>query len=184
MNQELDSKLVKNFPLLYGDRYGDIRSTAMCWGFSCGDGWFDIIWNLSSKLEPLINNIIKENPNLSCDVCGCAKDKHYASLTKSPGKCLSIHTIPGSTEPPPANYRACWCEKYQGAYPRAAQVKEKFGTLRFYMTRYTDEIRELISSAETLSSVTCEECGSPGEEKGGGWIRTLCNPCAKELNYE
>ena len=35
MNEELDNKLVKAFPLLYGDRNAPMQSTAMCWGFSC-----------------------------------------------------------------------------------------------------------------------------------------------------
>ena len=35
MKEELDKKLVKAFPLLYGDRSAPMQSTAMCWGFSC-----------------------------------------------------------------------------------------------------------------------------------------------------
>ena len=58
-------------------------------------------------------------------------------------------------------------------------MKEKFGGLRFYMTCDTDEIFDLISEAEALSYKTCEECGKPGEERGGGWIHTLCDSCHK-----
>ena len=63
MRKELDEKLVSTFPLLYADRAADLRSTAMCWGFECGDGWFDILWRLSEKLEPLISAMAKENPD-------------------------------------------------------------------------------------------------------------------------
>ena len=62
---------------------------------------------------------------------------------------------------------------------RAAQVKEKFGTLRFYMTASTDEMEEWIAEAEKDSAVTCEDCGAPGELRGGGWLRTLCSEHAK-----
>jgi hypothetical protein len=54
MEKENDLRLVTKFPLLYADRSGCKQSTAMSWGFSCGDGWFDIIWELSEKLEPII----------------------------------------------------------------------------------------------------------------------------------
>jgi len=182
MNEELDKKLVESFPLLYSDRQGSMQATCMCWGFECGDGWFDIVWDLSSKLEPIIQGIIDDNPNLSCSKCGCSKERHYACKTQSPGRCLSIHEDLESKEKPPVNYYACFCDEYKGSYPKAIQVKEKYGGLRFYMTAGNDEIYNLISKAEELSCKTCEECGSPGEERSGGWIRTLCSDCHK--NWE
>jgi hypothetical protein len=57
----------------------------------------------------------------------------------------------------------------------ASQVKEKFGTLRFYYSGGDDHIDGLVSMAESMSGVTCEVCGSPGVARGGGWIRTLCD---------
>ena len=54
------------------------------------------------------------------------------------------------------------------------QVKEKFGTLRFYYTGGDDEISGMVRMAESMSGVTCEECGNPGETKGQGWVVTLC----------
>ena len=62
----------------------------------------------------------------------------------------------------------------------AAQVKEKFGTLRFYMNRSTPEIDGIISDAEYESSVTCERCGEPGKARKGSWIKTRCDKCAAE----
>lgn len=62
------------------------------------------------------------------------------------------------------------------------QVKEKFGTLRFYINSGTDDIDNRIDEAEDESGRTCEWCGEPGERRGGGWIRTLCDKChAKDL---
>jgi hypothetical protein len=54
------------------------------------------------------------------------------------------------------------------------QVKEKFGTLRFYYTGGDEHIHGLVRMAESMSGVMCEECGAPGTTNGGGWIRTLC----------
>jgi len=65
-------------------------------------------------------------------------------------------------------------------YYRASQVKEKYGTLRFYMIGATDEMFDLIDQAEEDSCKICEECGEPGEERPGGWIKTLCDKCWSE----
>jgi len=187
MKKELDDKLVNTFPMLYKDRNASKQETAMCWGFTCGDGWFDIIWELSSKLEPLIHNFIEANPSLECSTCGCKKSCHHGHLSNNPGKCLTIHVDPESEALPPGNYRACFCDKHTTVHPTAAQVKEKYGDLCFYMSLYTDEIRSLIRAAVKLSQKTCESCGNPGEESfKNGWVSTLCEDCyekSKDAKY-
>ncbi len=55
------------------------------------------------------------------------------------------------------------------------QIKEKFGTLRFYASSGDEFTDGAISFAESLSNQMCEECGAPGKRIGGDWIRTLCN---------
>jgi len=57
----------------------------------------------------------------------------------------------------------------------ATQVKEKFGTLRFYYDGGDEYIHGLVAMAESMSAVTCEVCGTPGQVRGGGWLRTLCD---------
>lgn len=54
MKSELDEKLCADFPLLYRDRHGSMQNTCMCWGLDVGDGWYDIIYRLSQKLEAMI----------------------------------------------------------------------------------------------------------------------------------
>lgn len=59
------------------------------------------------------------------------------------------------------------------------QIKEKFGTLRFYTSISDEFIDKSIREAETLSLLTCEECGS--EIQTGftyGWLRCLCYKCS------
>jgi hypothetical protein len=61
---------------------------------------------------------------------------------------------------------------------KAEQVKEKFGGLRFYVSRGDDIIDAFISFAETMSMKICETCGQPGQQKNvSGWIHTACDPC-------
>ena len=65
----------------------------------------------------------------------------------------------------------------------AAQVKEKFGGLRFYADGGDDFTSGAIALAEALSFRTCETCGAPGRPQQGGWIRTLCPTHAAEGGY-
>lgn len=58
--------------------------------------------------------------------------------------------------------------------PCAAQVKEKWGGLRFYMYWSTDEMEKLIREAELLCKVTCAVCGKPGTLKGRSWWYVSC----------
>jgi hypothetical protein len=59
--------------------------------------------------------------------------------------------------------------------PVAHQVKEKFGTLRFYVGGQPAHWREWIEEAIAESGKTCELCGQPGElSERGGWAATLC----------
>jgi len=62
---------------------------------------------------------------------------------------------------------------------KIAQIKEKFGSLRFYTYSYTEEIDKLIDEAQSKSEVTCETCGQPGKTHSiSGWLTTLCPKCA------
>ena len=61
-----------------------------------------------------------------------------------------------------------------------AQVKEKFGTLRWYMCQETPYISGAIAMAEDMSGKICDTCGLPGKQRSGGWIRTLCDSCFAE----
>lgn len=59
--------------------------------------------------------------------------------------------------------------------PRAAQIKEKFGGLRFYIDGHSDEAAAVIGIAEAECWKTCEACGAPGRRRDEfEWITTLC----------
>lgn len=56
------------------------------------------------------------------------------------------------------------------------QVKEKFGTLRFYIGEGTSDIHKRIVKAEIESATICEVTGKPGKLRTDiGWHRTLCD---------
>jgi hypothetical protein len=55
------------------------------------------------------------------------------------------------------------------------QIKEKFGGLRFYYDGGDEYVSGLVTMAAAWASHACEECGSQGVLRHGGWLKTLCN---------
>ena len=51
MRKELQDKIFESYPKLYNQKDLDMRQTAMCWGISCGSGWYNIIDNLSATIQ-------------------------------------------------------------------------------------------------------------------------------------
>lgn len=76
-----------------------------------------------------------------------------------------------------------WINKNHEKYPvvsqvTVAQIKEKFGGLRFYYDGGDDEIQGMVRMAEVWAEHACETCGDTtflGKSRSGGWIRTLCD---------
>lgn len=132
MNQELDEALCAKYPKIFVNRHADMQTTAMCWGFECGDGWFQVLDSL------------------------CGQIQHYTDW-----KNRSAEAGYKDFKPVPQVV--------------AVQVKEKFGGLRFYYDGGDEHISGMVRMAESWAANTCEECGSPGKTRHGGWIRTLCD---------
>lgn len=56
MTQELDKKLVDKYPLIFADRYKDDTESAMCYGFSHGDGWYWLLDTLCDHIQRYLDN--------------------------------------------------------------------------------------------------------------------------------
>ena len=134
MKQELDSLLCEKYPKMMVNRNKNMQETCMCWGFECGDGWFNI-------LDQLMGNI-----------------QHHIDWKNRKEEVVAQVTLD--------------------------QVKEKFGTLRFYYSGGDDAIDGMVRMAESMSGVTCEECSAPAQTHGPGWIRTICEPCETKRETE
>jgi hypothetical protein len=132
MNADNTKKLWDTFPRLYKDKDAPITQSLIPFGFECGDGWFQLIWDLSEKLEKLIEGF-------------------------------------GEIEYP----------------PKAVQVKEKYGTLRFYMTSTNGIMDKFIDEAENRSAHTCEVCGRRGKIRGSRWSYCACiyHTCYEDLKW-
>lgn len=102
--------------------------------FECGFGWYNILHDLSIKIEKILNE--------------------YAE-----------------------NHKVAEGEENEIIEMFAVQVKEKYGTLRFYMSCETNEISDLIHEAEARSSQTCENCGAFAKMRGTRWMEVKCEKC-------
>lgn len=51
MNKNLQEKLFKDFPEIFERRHLSKQETAMCYGITCGDGWYSLIYNLCSLIK-------------------------------------------------------------------------------------------------------------------------------------
>ena len=171
MRQELDEKLCKDFPKLFVNRYKPMTETCMCWGFECGDGWYNILRNLCANIQHHIdwsirshNSDVEYNEMISAALGGdiTALEKYYSGWLNAEER-MKETLEKGFRDVRPI-------------VPQVTvdQVKEKFGTLRFYYTGGDEHISGMVRMAESMSGCTCEECGAPGESSNQGWISTLC----------
>lgn len=81
-------------------------------------------------------------------------------------------------------------KKYPDTYPvidqvRAVQVKEKFGTLRFYTEGGNERTQSVIAFAEYLSGFICETTGKTDDigYNKKGWIKTHHKSLAKKGDF-
>lgn len=51
MKKELDDLLCLRYPKIFAERGMSAEESGMHWGFSCGDGWFDLIDTLCSQIQ-------------------------------------------------------------------------------------------------------------------------------------
>lgn len=64
------------------------------------------------------------------------------------------------------------------------QIKEKWGGLRFYISRAPEEFYDWVDRIEEESYKICEICGTTTDvtTEGKGWISTLCKQCRNQKN--
>lgn len=176
MRKELDEALCAKYPEIFRDRHGDPRQTAMVFGLDCGDGWYNII----NALCAVIVNHLRNNRSQSETVAKFTKQREMALngdwsfLSNSPwlAKDDNLEKEKQRMLAPLPD----WMQRFEEV-PEvvAVQVKEKFGTLRFYTNGGDEYIYGAISMAEALSAATCETCGAPGKLRGIGWLYTACD---------
>lgn len=183
MREELDKLLCEKYPKMMVNRNKSMTETCMCWGFDCGDGWFNIINQLMGNIQHHIDwrnrqreVVIRFNKIRQAGQSGNAELFADLMAAEYGDKGLSADFIKGRAE----EFMTQPLQEVPNEVPQVTldQVKEKFGTLRFYYTGGDDAIDGMVRMAESMSGVTCESCGNPADRSSDhGWVRTMCEPC-------
>ncbi|MBE0548147.1 MAG: hypothetical protein IH627_10945 [Rubrivivax sp.] len=157
MSPEHDDALCSAYPLIFKKRNDKRRTTPMSGGFECGDGWYHIIDALCCALYAPYS----------------LAQQSYEGRLKAEGKAEYVGgRVVTAEDVEKARLAMVAAGK---AVPVATQVKEKFGTLRFYLRNASEEQFHYVHMAEVMSSRVCEICGAPGTRRDTGWMRTLCD---------
>lgn len=180
MRADLEHQLCEKYPEMMTRRHLSPQETCMCWGFECGDGWYTLIDTLMDQIQRHLNwqtemreRVIKMNQIArDCKVGDYSSfnDQYMGVMKGEYLEARRVKLIKEPLQPEPQPIPPVVLE----------QVKEKFGTLRFYYEGGDQIVDGLVRMAEALSGSTCEVCGAPGHQRSGGWIKTLCDTHAQK----
>jgi hypothetical protein len=131
---------------ILASKYPELIGNSHFGGFCVGEGWFNII----DRLCGMIYHQVKQH-----------NDDVAYRMSK---------VIPGTVVEHDDDDYIMW------EMPKIRQVKEKFGTLRFYMDTNIKRFRHYVDFAEVMSAVTCDECGAPGSVRNStSWVHVMCD---------
>jgi hypothetical protein len=154
MDKELEQKLVDAYPHLYREYGGDVRETCMGWGFSCNDGWYNILEELSFKIKQLDK-----------------KERVVADQVKEKFGGLRFYYHIENYKEPRLIPWSLWIKIPYKVRTTLTEFRKLF------FKTFLEKVNDLIEDAERQSYKTCERCGEPGRRIAGGWVRTLCDDC-------
>lgn len=163
--EEFENKMAEKYPRLFGEEchFG---------GFAIGEGWYAIIEALAGQIDSYTR--WKRNTRAY---------QLRVARAKVKGRDAVLRLVCRGKEP------SQWDEQRvddimdydqdpivdKVDWIRVAQIKEKFGGLRFYYDGGDEHISGMVRMAEVWAGMTCETCGDKGHQRSGGWIRTLCD---------
>jgi hypothetical protein len=182
MSPEKDAYLCEKYPKIFVNRNSDVKESCMSWGFEIDDGWFQLINHACSLIQ---SHIDWKNEQIEKSIkFNLAIEKAYAGDLSSLYEALYIKDpsiISAWQQEEVDKALAGELRKVSDKIPQlvADQIKEKFGTLRFYTSGGDEYTSGVVRMAESMSCVTCEVCGKPGMTNGKGWIKTTCEEHSK-----
>ena len=75
MKSELQQRLYEKYPDIFRQKDLDKTVTAMCWGISCGDGWYDLIDTLCENIQNRMMNVNRNKPKKEHLICEAVQVK-------------------------------------------------------------------------------------------------------------
>jgi hypothetical protein len=163
-------RMEEKFPKMFANPYG---------GFAVGQGWWPIIESLCANIQHHIDWRNKQR-NRELELHAAYTSGYEALVKFYQGKAAEPSDWDESKAQETLENGVEVSKEVQQVV--VAQIKEKFGGLRFYYNGGDDEISGMVRMAESWADVACEECGAIGRRRDGGWIRTLCD--THEAEYQ
>ena len=152
MKLELEKKLLEKYPKIFQVNEERRLMPFPMFGFECGDGWYNILNTLCFQIQSYIDFQEEMNEHI-------VRRNKKADPEGQIDQQMLVESIPQAV---------------------VSQVKEKFGTLRFYYDGGDEKIDGMVRMAEAMSAVTCEVCGNAGKYRGRGWYYTSCDEHANK----
>ncbi len=148
MSPNLEQELLQRFPQFF-------PADSEHFGIGCSDGWFSILDALLATIDGHQKFLHNRNTSYAQFL---EKIKNNEPVPEWVKKEYAARKL-APAEVPPVHIQ---------------QIKEKFGTLRFYYQGGDSFVDGAVQYAELLSGSICEECGCPGTARTDGWVKTLC----------
>lgn len=151
MNEENTRILGDTFPRLYRDLRRDKPQQPIGRGFECGDGWFQLIFDLSTNIEKVASK-------LGIDPASDDWPEALQVKEKFGGLRYYIRT----------------------AEPDELEVEKAGEMISVRPISGNVEIQSLCRDAEKNSLTICEDCGALGTFRRRGWVRVTCDSCEEK----
>ena len=161
--------LAKKYPELFGVEE-DSQEPFAHFGFECGIGWYDIIDKACQIIYSEYKHHLYMQKMYKRDLDDIEKT---IEKRQSWDKDKTREWIIAHTEASYSSYSKM-AEEEKERLPKTAQIKEKFGTLRWYVNNADKTSQKIIDFAELMSENTCEVCGEYGKTYTTGWHKTFC----------
>ena len=147
MKPELEKQLIEKYPKIFHVRPGTEVQPFPMFGIECGNGWYNTLNILCFQIQSYIDYREKFNQHI---IEQNKKEDPEGQINQQ----MLLEYIPQVV---------------------ATQVKEKYGTLRFYYNGGDEHIDGMVTMAEAMSAMTCETCGNSGNLRGKYWLYTACD---------
>jgi hypothetical protein len=197
MKQELQNKIFQKYPTIFQDRTKSKQETCMCWGLSCGDGWYHII-------DKLCYNLTKIEKEYDVKIIADQVKEKFGSLR------FYYHFELGSKWTIKSNVFQlflCYISEYnlprfiyrfinkinsfinyrkyyfngKNKIPLHRVFKENDHEWMFAYDGVNNLISEHVSFATSMSLFVCEECGMTGVKiRSNSWVHATCDKCEQK----
>ena len=179
MKAELQKKLKADYPKIFAQCGKKESRLPIGWGIECGDGWYELI----SRACHLIQHHVDSNADMRKwaedhnRIILNARDSDFTLFDEKYKDHKDRAWVDGLRDCTAAGHEKLREVPEEIKQPIAAQVKEKFGALRFYMNGGDDYAYGVVEMAASMSALICEQCGAKGTlgtHGGSGWVYTAC----------